>query len=67
MKRKKWHRKNKLYFLSKIKPRKNKVTRECRIQRKFKRKIFWGKKKHSSYVKSRIFCKGEDVFTLDIL
>lgn len=58
---------NKLYFLSKIKPRKNKATRECRItHRKFKRKIFEAKN-HSSYVISRIVCKGEGVFSLDIL
>lgn len=31
------------------------------------RQKYVGERKHSSYVKYRIVCKGEDVFSLDIL
>lgn len=55
MKMKERRRKNKLYFVSKIKPSKNKATREHRATHRkwrLRKKYFW-KKYHSSYVKTK--------------
>lgn len=69
MKMKEKCRKNKLYFVSKIKPSKNKATREDRAtHRKFKaKKKILLKKIPQLLCENQIVCRGEGVFTLDIL